>query len=109
MTLNATMKSNIIFMGTPDFALPTLKKLTESHKVNLVICQPDKSNRRGKKIEIGPKQIIKVLIYAFLIWWVLSTLKQLFVSDKVAQVPISQVIEAAKKNDVAKKLNELGM
>lgn len=48
------MKSNIIFMGTPDFALPTLKKLTESHKVNLVICQPDKSNRRGKKIEIGP-------------------------------------------------------
>jgi len=55
-----------------------------------------------KKIEIGPKQIIKVLIYAFLIWWVSSTLRQLFVSDKVAQVPISQVIEAAKKNNVAK-------
>ena len=54
-----------------------------------------------KKIEIGPKQIIKVLIYGFLLWWVLSTVKQLFVSDKVAQVPISQVIEAAKKNDVA--------
>jgi cell division protease FtsH len=53
-----------------------------------------------KKIEIGPKQILKVLIYGFLLWWVLSTLKELFVSDKISQVPISQVIEATKKNEV---------
>ena len=54
-----------------------------------------------KKIEIGPKQIVKFLIYVVLFWWVLSTLKELFISDKVSQVPISQVIESVKKNDVA--------
>lgn len=43
---------NVIFMGTPGFAVPTLEKLYESrHKVVLVVTQPDKPSGRGKKIK----------------------------------------------------------
>lgn len=42
---------NILFMGTPEFAVPTLKKLIESeHKVVGVFTQPDKA--------VGRKQIM---------------------------------------------------
>ncbi|MFA5532102.1 MAG: ATP-dependent zinc metalloprotease FtsH [Candidatus Shapirobacteria bacterium] len=54
-----------------------------------------------KKIEIGPKQIIRTIIYVILIFWVISTLKQLLVSENISQVPISQIIESAKKNDIS--------
>ncbi len=40
----------IIFMGTPDFAVPALKALTGSrHEVVLVISQPDRSKGRSAK------------------------------------------------------------
>ena len=39
-----------IFMGTPDFSVPTLKRLSESrHDVKLVITQPDRPKGRGRK------------------------------------------------------------
>ncbi len=41
----------IIFMGSPDFAIPTLKALYESeHEVISVYCQPPKPSGRGQKI-----------------------------------------------------------
>ena len=41
---------NIVFMGTPDFALPTLKQLHEStHNVQLVVTQPDRPKGRGRE------------------------------------------------------------
>ncbi len=43
----------IIFLGTPEFAVPSLKKLHESkHEVIGVVCQPDKPVGRGGKIKI---------------------------------------------------------
>ena len=41
----------IIFMGTPDFAVPALKALAESekHEVSLVVTQPDRPKGRSKK------------------------------------------------------------
>jgi len=45
----------IIFMGTPDFSVPTLQTLVESrHEVVGVYTQPDKEAGRGKKIVISP-------------------------------------------------------
>lgn len=45
----------IVFMGTPEFALPTLKSIYFSeHQVVAVITQPDKPNKRGKKIIYSP-------------------------------------------------------
>lgn len=40
----------IVFMGTPDFAVPSLKKLIEKHEVIAILTQPDKPKGRGKKM-----------------------------------------------------------
>ena len=40
-------KIKIIFMGTPEFGLPTLEKLVEACDVVGVVCQPDKPSNRG--------------------------------------------------------------
>jgi len=41
----------IVFMGTPDFSIPSLKILLESrYKILAVVTQPDKERGRGKKV-----------------------------------------------------------
>lgn len=40
----------LIFMGTPEFAVPSLKTLAEAHDVVGVITAPDKPAGRGKKL-----------------------------------------------------------
>ena len=45
---------NVVFMGTPTFAVPILEALIESTKVSLVVCQPDKEKDRKGKIIIPP-------------------------------------------------------
>ncbi|MDD3253730.1 MAG: methionyl-tRNA formyltransferase [Lachnospiraceae bacterium] len=45
----------IVFMGTPDFSVPTLERLLESrHEVIGVVTQPDKPKGRGKEIAMSP-------------------------------------------------------
>lgn len=46
----------IVFMGTPGFAVPTLKRLIESenHTVAAVVTQPDKPAGRGNKLQPPP-------------------------------------------------------
>lgn len=44
----------IVFMGTPDFAVPSLKKMIEKYNVSAIITQPDKPSGRGKKLTISP-------------------------------------------------------
>ncbi len=41
----------VIFMGTPDFAMPTLKMLYAETNVILVVCQPDKEVGRKKELK----------------------------------------------------------
>lgn len=45
---------NIVFMGTPDFAVPTLEMLIKEHNVIAVVSQPDKPKGRGKKLVNTP-------------------------------------------------------
>lgn len=40
----------IVFMGTPDFAVPSLRALAELHDVVLVVTRPDAVRGRGKKL-----------------------------------------------------------
>ena len=41
----------IIFMGTPDFAIPSLNSLIENkHEVLAVVTAPDKERGRGRKV-----------------------------------------------------------
>jgi methionyl-tRNA formyltransferase len=44
----------IVFMGTPQFAVPILEKLVEIHDVVLVVTQPDKLVGRKQTIESSP-------------------------------------------------------
>ncbi len=49
----------IIFMGTPEFAVPILKSIYNSkHKIISVYTQPPKKKLRGQKIMESPVQII---------------------------------------------------
>ena len=53
------MKSfRIIFMGTPEFAVPTLKALHASHhEVVAVLTQPDRPKGRGRKLTPPPVKV----------------------------------------------------
>ncbi|HVP52000.1 MAG TPA: methionyl-tRNA formyltransferase [Terriglobales bacterium] len=46
---------DLIFCGTPEFAVPTLKKLVEAgHDVRLVVTQPDRPSGRGQEFAAPP-------------------------------------------------------
>lgn len=49
----------IVFMGTPDFAVPSLKRLiADGHEIAAVYTQPDKPKNRGMKLTPSPvKQV----------------------------------------------------
>ncbi len=48
----------IVFMGTPDFAVPTLNALAEAgHEIVAVYCQPPRPAGRGKKLQASPVQL----------------------------------------------------
>ncbi len=45
----------VIFMGTTDFGVPALESLVAAgYEVQAAVCQPDRPNKRGKKVEILP-------------------------------------------------------
>ena len=49
-------KLNIVFMGTPNFAVPVLEGLINNYNVTMVVCQPDrKKNRKGEVIKPDTK------------------------------------------------------
>ena len=49
------MSFKILFMGTPNFAVPILKSLYKSnHKILEVYTQPPKKKNRGQKISLSP-------------------------------------------------------
>ena len=49
----------IVFMGTPEFALPTLEKLiTSKHSVIAVVTQPDRPKGRGQDLTPSPIKIL---------------------------------------------------
>ena len=46
---------NLVFCGTPQFAVPTLEKLVEAgHSIHLVLTQPDRPKGRGLELVSSP-------------------------------------------------------
>jgi len=46
---------NLVFCGTPSFAVPTLEKLVGAgHSVPLVVTQPDRPRGRGMEVAVSP-------------------------------------------------------
>ena len=51
----------ILFMGTPDFAVPSLQALIEAgHEIVGVFTQPDKPKNRGMKLQPPPVKVVAV-------------------------------------------------
>ena len=44
----------IVFMGTPSFAVPSVRALATEHEVSLVVTRPDAVRGRGKRLEPSP-------------------------------------------------------
>lgn len=55
-TERQSINLNIIYMGTPGFAVPALKRILESgqHVVSAVVTQPDRPVGRGQKLQEPP-------------------------------------------------------
>ena len=49
--------TNVVFMGTPDFAVPVLQTLIESQTVVGVVTQPDRPAGRGKQLRPSPVKL----------------------------------------------------
>lgn len=48
----------VVFMGTPDFSVPTLEALIKAgHSIVGVYCQPDKQKGRGKQVQMPPVKV----------------------------------------------------
>lgn len=55
------VEASIVFAGTPDFAVPTLRALVESGaRVPLVLTQPDRRAGRGQKLSASPVKQLAV-------------------------------------------------
>ncbi len=48
------MSIKTVFMGSPEFALPTLRALAQQHQVVGVITQPDRASGRGRELKAPP-------------------------------------------------------
>ncbi len=48
------MDIRLVFMGTPDFAVPTLVELARNYQISGVITQPDRPTGRGRKLIPNP-------------------------------------------------------
>lgn len=46
--------TKIVFMGTPDFAVPTVKALIKHHELIGIVTQPDRPAGRGAKVRMSP-------------------------------------------------------
>lgn len=73
-----------VFMGTPDFALPSLKWIYENTDLQLIVTKEDKINARGKKI-------------------VLSAVKEFALENKISYIQPSSL----KDESVYNKLKEI--
>jgi len=48
----------IVFMGSPEFAVPALEAVLAEHEVVLVVTQPDKPAGRGRKLAAPPVKVV---------------------------------------------------
>lgn len=50
--------TNVVFMGSPEFALPGLKALADTYNVIGVVTQPDRASGRGRAVKQPPVKLL---------------------------------------------------
>ncbi len=48
----------VVFMGSPDFSLPTLRLLADAYQVVGVVTQPDRASGRGRELKPPPVKLL---------------------------------------------------
>ena len=48
----------VVFMGSPDFALPSLRSLAQNYQVVGVVTQPDRASGRGREVKMPPVKML---------------------------------------------------
>ncbi len=48
------LSASVVFMGSPDFSLPTLRALSQAYEVVGVVTQPDRASGRGRELKAPP-------------------------------------------------------
>ena len=51
-------KSRVIFMGTPEFAVPSLRTLIDTQEVLGEVTQPDRPAGRGRRLQPPPVKVV---------------------------------------------------
>lgn len=85
--------ARIVFMGTPDYAIPSLHALVERYEVVLVVTQPDRRQGRGRTVAYSPAKA-----YALehdLSVWQPATLRQPEAVDRLRQTGADLYVTAA--------------
>ena len=59
--------AQVVFMGSPAYAIPSLKALHAQHQVVLVVTQPDRGQGRGRKESAPPVKEV-ALEYGLDVW-----------------------------------------
>ena len=75
----------LIFMGTPEFSVPSLQRLIKDFEVSAVFTQPDRPKGRGKNLAASP---IKQLAQAY-------------------DIPVYQPLKLRNNNEMIEVIKEL--
>lgn len=96
----------IVFMGTPDFAVPSLKQLiADGHEIAGVFTQPDKPKNRGMKLTPSPVKVV-ALEHEIPVYQPVS-LKGDEAYDTLAQLAPELIVVAAYGKILPKSILEL--
>ena len=98
----------IIFMGTPDFSVPTLNALVEAgHEIVAVVAQPDRPKGRGKKL-VSPPTVERARELGIDVWqprkvrsgpfveWMCATQADVAVVIAYGRILIPKLLQAPK-------------
>jgi methionyl-tRNA formyltransferase len=85
--------ARVVFMGTPEFAIPSLEALCGQHDVVLVITQPDRRQGRGR--ELRPPPVKEVALKRGLPVWQPTTLRTPGAVETLSQVGADVYVTAA--------------
>lgn len=84
----------VMFMGTPDFAVPSLKAIAEAgHEIIAAVSQPDRPKGRGHKTQ--PTEVKKAAESLGIPVYQPETLKNEFFKDELAKIDPDVIVVAA--------------
>ncbi len=75
-------------------------KKTKEEEIPKEILDKLPPGTKIKRIEIGPKQILKTVLYGIILIWSLTILKDIFLPGDINKVPLSSIIGSIKNNEI---------